>query len=70
MEAMGADLVWRTNVIWMCLVGSVAETEFAAYALACDRIICSLCCLFQRMNTLVWSILSHWVYCDLMRHKS
>ena len=42
MEAMGADVVWRTNVVWMCFVSSACELELAAHALCYDKIMFSL----------------------------
>ena len=29
MEAVGADVMWGTNMDWMCLVSSAAELELA-----------------------------------------
>ena len=41
MEATGADVVQRANVVWKCLVSSAAELELAAYALCYDKITCT-----------------------------
>lgn len=41
MEAAGADVVQRTNVVWKCLVSSAAELELAAHMLCYDKITCT-----------------------------